>query len=108
VTVMRSLTRNLIAGACAAGAWILATASVGFAHGGMASVDELGRPLGVSIAIAFVCYWAVMLWPSRKRGGNVQPNRGRRPPQRRNRHITSGGGEERATTLRAVGRGRDV
>jgi hypothetical protein len=105
---MRSLTRNLIAGACAAGAWILGSASVGFAHGGMASADELGRPLGVSIAIAFVCYWAVMLWPSRKRDGNVHLNRGRRPPQRRNRRIASGSGEERATTLRAVGRGRDV
>ena len=105
---MRSLTRNLIAGACAAGAWILATASVGFAHGGMASADELGRPLGVSIAIAFVCYWAVMLWPARKRDGNVQANRGKRPPQHRNRRIAAGGGEERASTLRAVGRGRDV
>jgi hypothetical protein len=73
----------------------------------MASADELGRPLGVSIALAFVCYWAVMLWPSRK-GGNEQLKRGRRPPQRRNRRIMSGGGEERATTLRAVGRGRDV
>jgi hypothetical protein len=105
---MRGLTRNLIAGACAAGAWILASASVGFAHGGMASADDLGRPLGVSIALAFVCYWAVMLWPSRQSGGDGQLNRGRRPPQRRNRRITSGGGEERATTLRAVGRGRDV
>jgi hypothetical protein len=104
---MRSPTRNLIAATCAAGAWILASASVGFAHGGMASADELGRPLGVSIALAFVCYWAVMLWPSRK-ADNEQLKRGRRPPQSRNRRIMSGGGEERATTLRAVGRGRDV
>ena len=105
---MQSRTHNLIAGACATGAWILASASVGFAHGGMAGPDELGRPLGVSIAIAFVCYWAVMLWPARKRGGNVQANRAKRPPQRRYRRDASGGGEERATTLRAVGRGRDV
>ena len=105
---MRSRTRNLIAGACATGAWILASASVGFAHGGMAGPDELGRPLGLSIAIAFVCYWVVMLWPSRKPGGNAQLNRGKRSPQRRNRRIASGGGEERAATLRAVGRGRDV
>jgi len=107
MTAMRSRTRNLIAGACATGAWILTSASPGFAHGGMAGPDELGRPLGLSVAIAFVCYWAVMLWPSRKRG-NVQGNRSKRPPQRGGRRIASGGGEERATTLGAVGRGRDA
>ena len=106
--IVRSVARNLIAGACAGGAWILASASVGFAHGGMAGPDELGRPLGLAIAIAFVCYWAVVLWPARKRGGNVQANRGKRPPQGRNRRIAAGGGEERASTLRAVGRGRDA
>ena len=108
MTAVGSKTRNQIAGACATGAWILASASVGFAHGGMAGPDELGRPLGLSVAIAFVCYWAVILWPSRKRGDNVQANRSKRPPQRRNRYVPSGGGDERATTLRAVGRGRDV
>jgi len=90
------------------GAWILASASAGFAHGGMAGPDELGRPLGLSIAIAFVCYWVVILWPARKPGGNAHLNQRKRPPQRRNRRMVSGGGEERTTSLRAVGRGRDV
>jgi hypothetical protein len=105
---MRSVTRTIFAGASATGAWILTSASSGFAHGGMASPDELGRPLGLSIAIAFVCYWAVMLWPSPKRGSNAPLSRGKAPAPRRNRRIASGGGEGRATSLRAVGRGDDA
>jgi hypothetical protein len=85
---------------------MLTSASLAFAHGGMAGPDELGQPLALSAAIAFVCYWAVVLWPSRKAKGGAQPNR--KTPRRRNhRRIASGSGEARATSLRAVGRGSD-
>ena len=103
---MTMRTRNLIAITLALGAWTCASASAAFAHGGMASPDELGQPLAISAAIAFVCYWAVVLWPSRKRDDGVQSNRRKSPNRRRNR-IASGGGDGRTVSLKAVGRGSD-
>ena len=102
---MTMRTRNLIATTFALSAWIFASASAAFAHGGMASPDELGRPLALSAAIAFVCYWAVVLWPSRKRNNGVQANR-RQPPRKRSR-IATGNGDGRSVSLKAVGRGSD-
>jgi hypothetical protein len=49
---------------------LIATASSAHAHGGMAGPDELGPPLFTSAALAFVCYWIVILWPSSKRKGS--------------------------------------
>lgn len=103
---MTMRTRNLIATTFALSAWIFASASAAFAHGGMASPDELGRPLALSAAIAFVCYWAVVLWPSRKRNGTVQSNR-RKSPSRRRSRIASSNGDSRTVSLKAVGRGSD-
>jgi hypothetical protein len=44
----------------------LASVSSAHAHGGLAAPSELGPPLLTSGAIGVVCYWLVMLWPSRK------------------------------------------
>jgi len=76
-----------------------------FAHGGMASPDELGQPLAISAAIAFVCYWAVVLWPSRTRTDRAQANR--RKPARKRSRIATGNGDRPAVSLKAVGRGSD-
>ena len=49
--------------------WLLASASIAHAHGGMAGPDEIGPPLFTSVALGFVCYWLVILWPSSKTQG---------------------------------------
>ena len=103
---MTMRARNLIAITFALGAWTCASASAVFAHGGMASPDELGQPLAISATIAFVCYWAVVLWPSRKRNDGVQGDRRKSPSRRRNR-VASSGGDGRTVSLKAVGRGSD-
>ena len=54
----------------------LMTTSIAHAHGGMASTDELGPPLFTSVALAFVCYWLVILWPASKRKGTDDAPRG--------------------------------
>ncbi len=91
-----------------------ATASAAYAHGGMAGPDELGPPLFTSAALAFVCYWVVILWPSSKREGSddVPPGRkkasnaDRRTAQQSRRMAVPG----ESTQLRKVdsnrGRGR--
>jgi len=101
--IVRNRMQKAIALTCASGAWMLASASLAFAHGGMASPDELGRPLALSAAIAFVCYWAVVLWPSCKGQDRAHANRA----TRRRPRIASTSGETRATSLKAVGRGSD-
>ena len=65
--------------------FLLAAASTAHAHGGMAGPDELGPPLVTSAALAFVCYWAVILWPSSKakRTGNPPAARENRPADTR-------------------------
>jgi len=103
---MTMRTRNLIATTFALGAWTFASASAAFAHGGMAGPDELGQPLALSAAIAFLCYWAVVLWPSRKRNNRAQANRRKSPGRRRGR-VAGGGGDGRSVSLKAVGRGSD-
>jgi hypothetical protein len=97
--------RNLIAATSAIGAWTLLSVSTAFAHGGMASPDELGQPLAISGAIAFACYWVVVLWPSRKRNDPAQNNR--RKPTRKRSRIANGNGDRPAVSLKAVGRGSD-
>jgi hypothetical protein len=47
--------------------WLVGTPAIAHAHGGMAAPDELGPPLFTSVALGFVCYWVVILWPSSKR-----------------------------------------
>ena len=98
--------RNLIAAISALSVSTLMFASAAFAHGGMAGPDELGRPLAVSAAIAFVCYWAVVLWPSRKRSDGAQMNR-RKSLSRKRGRIAAGNGDGRSVSLKAVGRGSD-
>ena len=102
---MTMRTRALIAATFALSASTLVSASAAFAHGGMASPDELGQPLAISAAIAFVCYWAVVLWPSRKRNERAQTDQ-RKPNRKRNR-LASSNGDGRSVTLKAVGRGSD-
>ena len=46
--------------------WIGAFATSAHAHGGMAGPDELGPPMAISIALAIICYWVMILWPARR------------------------------------------
>jgi hypothetical protein len=65
----QSLAAIYRAGRVSAGALLFlnATASLAYAHGGMAGPDELGPPLLTSAALGFVCYWIVILWPKAQR-----------------------------------------
>jgi hypothetical protein len=38
-----------------------------YAHGDMAGPAELGPPFAVSVALAVISYWLVLLWPRRAR-----------------------------------------
>src|SRR5260221_10962855 len=49
---------------------MLASPILARAHGGLAGPNEVGPPIMTSVALAFVCYWVVILWPSSKRGDN--------------------------------------
>ena len=63
--------------------WLLVGIGTAHAHGGMAGPDELGPPVGISVTIGLVCYWAITMWPSRradvdrKNGGRAGSRRGR-------------------------------
>ena len=59
-------TNKNLRGAIAAALWLLASASVAHAHGGIAGPDELGPPVITSTMLGIACYWIVMLWPSRR------------------------------------------
>jgi hypothetical protein len=68
MTIRSRLGRGAIIAAC----WILVAASAAQAHGGIAGPDELGPPVIISTVLGVACYWAVVLWPSR-RNRNVHP-----------------------------------
>jgi hypothetical protein len=83
---------------------LAATATMAHAHGGMAGPDELGPPLFTSAALAFVCYWVVVLWPASKQKGSDGAPGGRGLPlsedrrRAQNKRIVSG----RTSQLRGV------
>jgi hypothetical protein len=60
--------RGLLRGIVTALVWLVITAGVASAHGGMAGPDELGPPVGISVAIGLACYYLITLWPHRSRG----------------------------------------
>jgi hypothetical protein len=63
-------TKNrLLRGLVVAATWIPLAASVAHAHGGMAGPDEMGPPVGTSIAIGLACYYLITLWPRRDENG---------------------------------------
>lgn len=66
MTIRSRLGRSVII----ATLWTLVAASAAQAHGGIAGPDELGPPVIISTVLGIACYWAVVLWPSR-RGRNV-------------------------------------
>ncbi len=66
---------------------LIATASVAHAHGGMAGPDDLGPPLFTSAALAFVCYWVVLLWPRSKRRNSDQAPPGHKMSAGENRRL---------------------
>lgn len=49
------------------GLWMLTSASLAHAHGGMAGPDEMGPPMAISGALAFSGYWLMIFWPSLRR-----------------------------------------
>lgn len=57
--------------------WILITLGVAHAHGGMAGPDELGPPVGLSVAIGLACYFGITWWPSNHRDNDRRRRAGR-------------------------------
>ena len=100
-------SRNIIAIAIAAIASIASSAQVAFAHGGMASPDELGQPLAAAAALAFVCYWAVVLWPSSREDETPMPQKKPRKRSRKRRGVSSGQGGLGVDSLKVIGRRND-
>jgi len=80
---MRAGAHRLLSIIFTASGAIAIFATPAFAHGGFAGPEELGRPLGVSAALAFICYWTVILWPSRRRDVGPSGNSGTRKRARR-------------------------
>ncbi len=68
-----SIIRSLIV----AGAWLLLSLGTAHAHGGMAGPDELGPPVGISVAIGLACYWGITMWPSNRRETERRKRAGR-------------------------------
>jgi hypothetical protein len=58
-------TRSLIGGLILAILLVGLSGGVAYAHGGIAGPDELGPPVITSAALGILCYWVVVLWPSR-------------------------------------------
>lgn len=89
------------------GLGIVATASIAHAHGGMAGPDELGPPLLTSAALAFVCYWVVILWPTSKRKGSDNKPPGKRmtagKSQRYSMRTSKNNDTRQTSRLRRVG-----
>jgi hypothetical protein len=81
----QSLRRPMVRFAIGIVASLLTTASIAHAHGGMAGPDDLGPPLFTSAALAFVCYWVVILWPASKRKNSDDAPPGRKIPVGENR-----------------------
>ena len=71
--------RRIIPPGTGIAACLLVTASTASAHGGMAGPDELGPPLFTSAALAFVCYWAVILANLEAASSDDAPDGRRRP-----------------------------
>jgi hypothetical protein len=63
--------------------WLMGSTAIAHAHGGMAGPDELGPPLFTSVALGFVCYWLVILWPSSKHKDQEPTVTGRRNARNR-------------------------
>ncbi len=63
------------------------------AHGGLAGPNEVGPPIMTSIALAFVCYWVVILWPASKRGDGTADGTANGSPTR------NGGDRTRTRTM---------
>jgi hypothetical protein len=90
---------------------LIAMASSAHAHGGMAGPDDLGPPLFTSAALAFICYWVVILWPASKRkGGPDDPSGGNRILTDENRRLARRSNKRAAprptSQLRRVGNSR--
>ena len=81
-------------------AWALLAVVPAYAHGGIAGPDELGPPVITSVVLGLVCYYAMILWPSRRQRDEwpTQQHRGEWPAPRR-REMPKG-----AKALRRVAR----
>lgn len=88
---------------------LVAMASMAHAHGGMAGPDDLGPPLFTSVALAFICYWVVILWPASKRRGSDDASPGKMSTRKDRRHAmrtSKRAAPRRTSQLRKVGGNR--
>ena len=104
------LCRRIIRGGLGVVPNLFATASMAHAHGGMAGPDDLGPPLFTSVALAFICYWIVILWPTSKRKTSYDEPDGKEmlvsEEQRLMGRSNKGAAPRQTSQLRKVGRNR--
>ena len=86
VNLFQQIARSTLA----AIVWMLASASIAHAHSGLAGPAEIGPPIATSIALAFVCYWIVILWPASKRDDDASGNANRSHTRTSDRARVSG------------------
>jgi hypothetical protein len=93
--------------------WMLASPVLAHAHGGLAGPGEVGPPIATSIALAFVCYWVVILWPASKStdstagGANSAGAQGKSSDRARTRSMNKAGvAKQRAHLRNAVANGQ--
>ncbi|MDO8433302.1 MAG: hypothetical protein Q7S58_12920 [Candidatus Binatus sp.] len=93
--------------ALAAIASMLASPALAHAHGGLGGPSEVGPPIMTSIALAFVCYWVVILWPASKRGdhtaGGANGSQSRNGDRARARTMAKSGVAKQRAQLRTAG-----
>jgi hypothetical protein len=99
-----------MAAAAIAGAIVwLTSAAAAHAHEGMAGPGEIGPPLLTSVALGFVCYWLVILWPSSKNDGDA-PNktmaRSNKNRPRKKRPAKAGEAQDAPRFTKLAGRSR--
>src|ERR1700736_1761806 len=93
----RSLSRRITRQGLSLVLVLVASASMAHAHGGMAGPDDLGPPLFTSAALAFVCYWVVILWPASKRKHSDDAPDGKKMRAHENRRRRASRSSKRAS-----------
>jgi hypothetical protein len=103
---MHYSVRILLRPTAAAIVSMLASPMIAHAHGGLAGPGEVGPPIATSIALAFVCYWVVILWPASKRkddtagGANGPAARGKNGDRAKTRNLNKQGVAKQRAHLR--------
>jgi len=88
----RRIARSVVTSVVPAIALLLTWVANAHAHGGMAGPEEIGPPLFTGVALGFLSYWAVVLWPtSRRRKDDRRADPSDGDPIERPRRVSNNG-----------------